>query len=275
MTLIPTLGLIVPPAHGRVPDDGPRLYAGRAHFLARGLGIDSISSGGFAPVIEAIRDHAVALRNDGVRAISLMGTSLSFHRGLTFTEDLCAQMADVTGLPCTTMSHAIVRALRTLGVRRVAVATAYTDALNHDLKRFLTGLDFEVTALEGLDMTDVLAVGRVGPDVLTPTRVACARAGAARRWPAAVLRRPAHARPAGTAASALRAAGGRQFAGRVLGPDGLRGPGRHGARLRPAFRAARAHAGAAHRQRHGARLRCQHVIRAPARRHTGACPRIR
>ena len=51
MTLIPTLGLIVPPAHGRVPDDGPRLYAGRAHFLARGLGIDSISSGGFAPVI--------------------------------------------------------------------------------------------------------------------------------------------------------------------------------------------------------------------------------
>ena len=40
MTLIPTLGLIVPPAHGRVPDDGPRLYAGRAHFLARGLGID-------------------------------------------------------------------------------------------------------------------------------------------------------------------------------------------------------------------------------------------
>ena len=167
MTLVPTLGLIVPPAHGRVPDDGPRLYAGRAHFLARGLGIDSISSGGFAPVIEAIRDHAVALRNDGVRAISLMGTSLSFHRGLTFTEDLCAQMADVTGLPCTTMSHAIVRALRTLGVRRVAVATAYTDALNHDLKRFLTGLDFEVTALEGLDMTDVLAVGRVGPDVLT------------------------------------------------------------------------------------------------------------
>lgn len=167
MTLIPTLGRIVPPAHGRVPDDGPRLYAGRAHFLARGLGIDSISSGGFAPVIEAIRDHAVALRNDGVRAISLMGTSLSFHRGLTFTEDLCAQMADVTGLPCTTMSHAIVRALRTLGVRRVAVATAYTDALNHDLKRFLTGLDFEVTALEGLDMTDVLAVGRVGPDVLT------------------------------------------------------------------------------------------------------------
>ena len=75
-------------------------------------------------------------------------------------------MADVTGLPCTTMSHAIVRALRTLGVRRVAVATAYTDALNHDLTRFLTGLDFEVTALEGLDMTDVLAVGRVGPDEL-------------------------------------------------------------------------------------------------------------
>ena len=162
----PRLGLIVPPAHGRVPDDGPRLYAGRARFLARGLGIDSISAGGFAPFIGAIRGHALALRDDGAQAISLMGTSLSFHRGPAFTEDLCHQMADATGLPCTTMSHALVRALRALGVRRVAIATAYTAALDVVLTRFLSELGFEVAAIEGLDMTDVLAVGDVGPEVL-------------------------------------------------------------------------------------------------------------
>ncbi|MBK6867414.1 MAG: arylmalonate decarboxylase [Burkholderiales bacterium] len=165
---LPRLGLIVPPAHGRVPDDGPRLYAGRAHFLARGLGIDTISAAGFAPVVTAIRDHALVLRDDGARAISLMGTSLSFHRGLAFTEDLCAQLSEATGLPCTTMSHAIVRALRALGVRRVAVATAYTEVLNGDLLRFLGEAGFEVTAIEGLGMTGVLAVGEVGPELLTP-----------------------------------------------------------------------------------------------------------
>ncbi|MDO5626149.1 MAG: aspartate/glutamate racemase family protein [Pseudomonadota bacterium] len=167
MTDIPTLGLIVPPAHGRVPDDGPRLYAGRVRFLARGLGIDHICANGFAPVIEAIRGHALALRDDGAHALSLMGTSLSFHRGLAFTEDLCAQMADATGLPCTTMSHAIVRALRALGVRRVAVATAYTGALNRDLARFLGETGFETAALDGLGMTGVLAVADVGRDALT------------------------------------------------------------------------------------------------------------
>ncbi len=173
----PRLGLIVPPAHGRVPDDGPRLYAGRTHFLARGLGIDSISTCGFAPAIGAIRGHAVALRDDGAQAISLMGTSLSFHRGPAFTEDLCNQMADATGLPCTTMSHALVRALRALGVQRLAVATAYTNALNADLTRFLSQLGFEVAAIEGLDMTDVLGVGYVGPDVLTEIALrVCTRA---------------------------------------------------------------------------------------------------
>lgn len=175
-TDVPHLGLIVPPAHGRVPDDGPRLYAGRARFLARGLGIDSISTDGFAPVIKAIRGHALALRDNGAHAISLMGTSLSFHRGVAFTEDLCAQVVDATGLPCTTMSHAIVRALRALGVRRVAVATAYTDALNRDLARFLDALHFEVMTIEGLNMTDVLAVGKVGPDALTQLALrVCAR----------------------------------------------------------------------------------------------------
>ena len=162
----PTLGLIVPPAHGRVPDDAARLYGERACFLARGLGIESISSQGFEPVMHRIVEAAVELRDEGAEAISLMGTSISFHRGAAFTEELRQRMQDATGLPCTTMSHAIVRALRALGVSRVAVATSYVAELNEQLQAYLEASGFEVCAILGLSITGVEAVGDVSTQTL-------------------------------------------------------------------------------------------------------------
>ncbi len=162
----PCIGLVVPPAHGQVPGDGPLLYGERVHFIARGLGIGAISPEGFAPVVDTIVQRAVELRDAGAQAVSLMGTSLSFYRGAAFTESLREAMQEATGLPCTTMSHAIVRALRALGIRRVAVATSYIDALNDRLVEYLRSQAFEVTAIEGLGITGVEAVGEVATPAL-------------------------------------------------------------------------------------------------------------
>jgi arylmalonate decarboxylase len=166
MTMTTTIGLIVPPAAGLVPSDGPRLYDGRVRFIARGLGLDEISPSGFKNVIDYITDRALELRDAGAQTISLMGTSLSFYRGASFTDDLRARMQEATGVPCTTMSHAVVAALRALGVRRVAVATSYIDELNDRLRTYLASHDFEVTALRGLSILGVDAVGRVPPESL-------------------------------------------------------------------------------------------------------------
>lgn len=163
---VPTIGLVVPPAHGRVPQDGALLYGERVRFLARGLGIAGISPEGFAPVIDTVLDRARELREAGAQAISLMGTSISFYRGPAFTESLREAMQDASGLPCTTMSHAIVSALRQLGIRRVAVATSYIDALNDRLVDYLTAAGFTVTAIEGLAITGVQEVGEVSTAAL-------------------------------------------------------------------------------------------------------------
>jgi len=55
---VPTVGLIVPPGHGQVPQDGPMLYGDRVRFIARGLGIGGVSPEGFAPVIDTVLDRA-------------------------------------------------------------------------------------------------------------------------------------------------------------------------------------------------------------------------
>ncbi len=162
----PTIGLIVPPAAGETPSDGEVLYGERVRFLTRGLGISAVSPTGFNPVIDTVLDRARELRDAGAQAISLMGTSISFYRGAAFTEDLRAAMQEATGLPCTTMSHAIVAALRALSMRRVAVATSYIDQLNDRLVDYLTHAGFEVTAIQGLSLTGVKETHAVTPQTL-------------------------------------------------------------------------------------------------------------
>jgi arylmalonate decarboxylase len=163
---VPHLGLIVPPAAGAVPVDGAQLYGERIRFSALGLGLGEISTRGYTEVIDTVVEKAVALKAEGVAAVSLMGTSLSFFRGAAFNRELQAEMARATGLPCTTMSNAIVGGLRHLGVRRVAVATAYIDEVNAQLRRYLEDSGFEPLALEGLAISDVQAVGQVSTQVL-------------------------------------------------------------------------------------------------------------
>ena len=162
----PHLGLIVPPAAGAVPVDGPLLYGERIRFSARGLGLGEISTRGYLDVIDSVVEKAVALKEEGVSAVSLMGTSLSFFRGAAFNQQLEAEMARATGLPCTTMSNAVVGGLRHLGVRRVAVATAYIDEVNVHLRRYLEQSDIETLGLEGLSISDVQVVGQVPTQVL-------------------------------------------------------------------------------------------------------------
>jgi arylmalonate decarboxylase len=174
------IGLIVPPAHGQVPQDGAMLYGERYSFLARGLGIGGISPEGFAPVIETVIDKARELRDAGAEAISLMGTSISFYRGPDFTEALRESMQAATGVPCTTMSHAIVAALRRLGVRKVAVATSYIDELNDKLVEYLAHAGFVVTAIEGMGISGVGEAPKVTTGALVElSRKVWAKSGAA------------------------------------------------------------------------------------------------
>jgi arylmalonate decarboxylase len=160
--------LIVPPVAGVVPAEGPALYGHRSdvRFIARGLGLDAVSPEGFDKVADRIVALAVELRDAGADAVSMMGTSLSFYRGADFTDDLRARMQAATGLPCTTMSHAIVASMRQLGIERVAVATSYIDTLNERLVAYLKSRGIAVTAIEGLSMTGVEAMGQVTPQTL-------------------------------------------------------------------------------------------------------------
>jgi arylmalonate decarboxylase len=166
MAAEPLIGLIVPPAAGTVPSDGPQLYPSGVRFTAAGLGLKNLTPEGYDTVIDRTGELARELAGRGAAAVALMGTSLSFYKGFAFNEQLKQTIRDATGLPATTMSTGVVEALRALGVRRVAVGTAYIDEVNNRLRQFLTDSGFEVTALQGLGIDAVGEAQHVSQDDL-------------------------------------------------------------------------------------------------------------
>ncbi len=71
-------------------------------------------------------------------------TTASFVQGVAGDEALKKRVEDATGLPCTTASTAIVKALHRLKVRRVATASPYMEDVNQALISFLAECDIEV-----------------------------------------------------------------------------------------------------------------------------------
>src|SRR4051812_28549586 len=97
------IGLIIPPMDGTTPAECQQLYP-NIDFSTIGLGVREMSRAGFDAVAERILDRAHHLRKEGVEAISLMGTSLTFYKGSDYNEELIAHVAAETGLPVTSMS---------------------------------------------------------------------------------------------------------------------------------------------------------------------------
>ena len=145
------IGLVVPFATDKVPVEGPMMYPG-VKFIPRGVGVRSLTPAGYDAAWNGILPAALHLAKQGVDAIMVIGTSLTFYRGYAAHQELLAQLRAETGLPVSTMSEAVVDGLRSVGAKRIAVATAYADEVNNRLADFLRQAGFEVLALEGFGL---------------------------------------------------------------------------------------------------------------------------
>jgi arylmalonate decarboxylase len=158
---MPVLGLVAP-VDVEVPPEAAVLYP-TVRFEARSVGLKTMTPEGYDQVVERIAPAARALARSGAEAIVLMGTSLSFYRGAGYNRELTRRMQEASGRRAVTMSTAVCDGLRSVGARRVAVATAYDAEVNQRLRLFLGEEGFDVRVIRGL------GVERVG-DIASVTR---------------------------------------------------------------------------------------------------------
>lgn len=146
------IGLVVPFATDRIPAEGLMMYPD-VTFIPKGVGVRALTPEGYDAAFDAIVPAAKELAQQNVDAIMVIGTSLTFYRGYEAHQKLLEQLRAETGLPVSTMTEAIVEGLRSVGAKRVAVATAYSDLVNERLADFLRRSGFEVLSMKGFGLT--------------------------------------------------------------------------------------------------------------------------
>lgn len=151
----PRVGLIVPPEHGETPPECEALFGEQIEYRTIGAALPQLDLEGYGEAERRLPAIASEFRDWGADAVVLMGTSLSFYRGRDHARYLEQMLADTAGVPATSMSSAIVAALKSLDAQRVAVATAYIAEVNRALVSFLSECDFEVSALSALELSAI------------------------------------------------------------------------------------------------------------------------
>jgi arylmalonate decarboxylase len=151
---VPILGLLGP-VESTVPPEATTLYPSGLRFEAASVGLATMTPEGYDAVLDRIAPTATALAKRGAQAIALMGTSLSFYKGAAFNRELTHRVTQASGLPAVSMSTAVIEGLRSVGGKRLAVATAYNDEVNHRLESFLHEEGFQVLTIRGLGVEKV------------------------------------------------------------------------------------------------------------------------
>jgi arylmalonate decarboxylase len=161
----PFLGLVMP-VDPSVPPEAAAMYPTGIHFSAAAVGLKTMTPKGYDEVLERIVPAAKALSLQGAQAIVLMGTSLSFYKGAAFNRELTRRLSAASGCPAVTMSTAVSDGLKSVGGKRLAVATAYDDEVNKRLRTFLQEEGFEVLTIRGLGVENVGDIVNVTRDGL-------------------------------------------------------------------------------------------------------------
>lgn len=99
-----------------------------------------------------IEDAARRLMRYNPQCIAYMCTTISFSRGLGYDIELRDRIEDATGIPATTTTTAVIKALKALGLKKIATAAPYLDIVNDILTEFLEGSGVEVVNSRTLNL---------------------------------------------------------------------------------------------------------------------------
>lgn len=108
----------------------------------------------------ALEDMATVLPH----AVVFGCTSAGALRGNTYDEDLCRRIGEVAKCHAVSTIASARGALKTRGIRRVAVVTPYIDSLNERIRKSLEADGLDVAAIAGLGIDYNFAIAAAPPD---------------------------------------------------------------------------------------------------------------
>ena len=174
------IGLLVPSSNSTVEVEFYRALPQDVSLHVARLPITQVDPESIAGMVDPLDAESKKLASADVEVIVLGAAAPSFLKGMGYDREMSARIAQASGKPATTASTALLQSLAALGVKRIALGTAYSAKVNDIAIAFLHANGVEVVATECLGLVDNLEIGRL--DVTTALelgrRIACPQAQA-------------------------------------------------------------------------------------------------
>ena len=124
-------------------------------------------------LVDAIPEGSLRIKRTNPDIVVFGCTTSSFLEGQQWNKDIVRTMERVTQKPALTSTDAVVMALKAMQLKRIAVATPYTDDVNQRLAEYLSLEGMEIARLTAIPYEEAqsessahrVAQGIDGPDV--------------------------------------------------------------------------------------------------------------
>ena len=128
------------------------------------LSLTSIDPDQTERIVEELEKESRKLADADVDVIVLAATAPSSRKGRGYDRELIQRIEQASGKPATTASTALLEAMALLGVRRLAIGSPWTDAVDKITVAFLQANGVEVVYHEAMGIVRNNEVGRLDPE---------------------------------------------------------------------------------------------------------------
>jgi maleate cis-trans isomerase len=157
------LGRINPSPETVGDEEWRRLCPDGVIVVSTRMYIDKVDAQGLTAMVTNVERAAKELASARANVILMAGTAGAFNGGAGFDVDLARRIRDASGVPATTTMTAVLDALRSLEVGRVAVATSYIRDVDTALASVLEQEGIRVPTIEGMGLLRSIDMGDVEP----------------------------------------------------------------------------------------------------------------
>ncbi len=159
------IGLVVPTGNSCVEPEFNRMAPEGVSIHANRIALKNVTP---AALLEMEHDAARAaegIASVRVGVITFACTSGSFVGGPGYDDKLVKIMEDATGVKSTTTTTAVLNALASFNVSRIALATPYTDDVTRLEVDFLQAAGYEVTNWKGGGLVETADIQECEPEI--------------------------------------------------------------------------------------------------------------
>lgn len=154
------IGLIVPSSNTTMEAEFSAYVTDGVSVHASRLSLRRVAERELIDMSKEVEKCAELLSDAQVDVIVYGCTTGSLIKGKGYDEETERRIVKTTGIPAIATAKAVVDVLREKGIKKVAVATPYTEEINIKEKDFLIENGFEVIGIKGLGIEENVQIGR-------------------------------------------------------------------------------------------------------------------